>query len=194
MSIFYYFLFFDHFLGEEQVTISKQEYDAFNNEYNSQELLIAGFQKENEKLIFSLQTRDRENVASKAKFFDQQEYLNKELNRLRNMVGEIPIGKEKEYLNNLENFESDLTNIKISLGTMGGNVKEVGTGTGTGTGVRGMGVTGFYLNKSADEFRAELDKDAFVRHLRERAAIAESGAGVREKELQQVLYVLSVLS
>ena len=174
------------------MTISKQEYDAFNNEYNSQELLIAGFQKENEKLIFSLQTRDRENVASKAKFFDQQEYLNKELNRLRNMVGEIPIGKEKEYLNNLENFESDLTNIKISLGTMGGNVTEVGTGTGTG--VRGMGVTGFYLNKSADEFRAELDKDAFVRHLRERAAIAESGAGVREKELQQVLYVLSVLS
>ena len=48
------------------------------------------------------------------------------------------------------------------------------------------GVGGTYVQKTADALRAELDKDAFVRHLKERAAIAESGAGVREMELQQV--------
>lgn len=48
------------------------------------------------------------------------------------------------------------------------------------------GEGGMYIQKSADTFRAELEKDAFVRHLKERAAIAESGAGVREKELQLV--------
>ena len=151
------------------MTISKREYDALLLEVNSQEILIVGFQKENEKLILGLNSRQKEDSAAKAKFFDQREYLNKEINRLRNMVGEIPKGVDD--LNNLGSTSSQI-------------IIPSGIGSGTGSGV-GIGV-GSYLNKSADVLRAELDKDALVRHLRERAAIAESGAGVREKELQQV--------
>ena len=138
-------------------------------------MLIAGFQKENEKLLVGLNSRQKEDSAAKAKFFDQREYLNKEINRLRNMVGEIPKGGHE--VNNLGSSSSHMI-IPSGMGS--------GLGLGTGVGTEGSIGIGSYMNKSADVLRVELDKDALVRHLRERAAIAESGAGVREKELQQV--------
>lgn len=100
--------------GDEQVTLLKKEYDSLLAECSSQETLIAGFQKENEKLLLGVNTRDRENTAAKAKFFDQQEVLNKEVNRLRNMVGEIPKGLEYAYENN-ENIQNNNANERDGL-------------------------------------------------------------------------------
>ena len=147
--------------GIERITISKTEFETLVAECASQETIITGFQKENEKLLKKLKSRDSEDMNARAKFFDQREYLNKEVNRLRNMVGEIPEDPTVEY-----GIHGDL-------------------GSTPGTNSRGP-LSLPYARKSAEMLRAELDKDTFVRHLKERAAIAEAGAGVREKELQSV--------
>jgi hypothetical protein len=95
-----------------------------------------------------MKSKENEDNSVKANFFDQQEDLNKEVNRLRNMVGEIP----EEGVQNEE-----------GEGVMGG----------TETGVIGVRTSQIVIKKSAEVLRSELDKDAFVRSLRERAAIAE---------------------
>ena len=147
--------------GVERITMSKKEFDILVADCASQEILITGFQKENEKLLKSVKNKNFEDENEKAKFFDQREYLNKEINRLRNMVGEIP---------------EDPT---VESGTYGD--------LGSSPGINSKGPLSIpYARKSAEVFRAELDKDSYVRHLKERAAIAEAGAGVREKELQSV--------
>ena len=120
----------------ENVTIPKSEYDALLLEIQTQDNLLVGFQKENERLVKEQKVHLADEASRKAAFFDQQEQLNKELNRLRNVV-------------------------------VGDNVTMVSI-----------------TRKSVDQFRAELDADAAVRALRERLAIAEAGAGIREKELQ----------
>jgi hypothetical protein len=147
--------------GIERITISKTEFETLVAECASQETLITGFQKENEKLLKKVKNRDFEDMNERAKFFDQREYLNKEVNRLRNMVGEIPEDPTVE-----SGIHGDL-------------------GSSPGTNSKGP-LSLPYARKSAEMLRAELDKDTFVRHLKERAAIAEAGAGVREKELQSV--------
>jgi hypothetical protein len=157
-------------VGEETVTLYKREFDALSAECASQEILITGFQKENEKLIKGVRNREFENSAAKAKFFDQRERLNKEVNRLRNMVGETA--------NDADRTISD-TDPAGDLGMT------PGSGSSSPLNARRETVTPF-TRKSADVLRAELDKDAFVRHLKERAAIAEAGAGLREKDLQMV--------
>ena len=153
--------------GVERITISKKKFDILVADCASQEILINGFQKENEKLLKCVKNRNFEDENEKAKFFDQREYLNKEINRLRNMVGEIP---------------EDST---VETGTYGDLRSSPGTNS------KGP-LTIPYARKSAEVFRAELDKDSYVRHLKERAAIAEAGAGVREKELQSVCVCLCV--
>ena len=151
--------------GIERITISKKEFEILIAECSTQEVLITGFQKENEKLLKRVKNRDFEDMNERAKFFDQREHLNKEVNRLRNMVGEIP---------------EDTT---VEAGTYG----DLGSSPGSNS---KSPLSLPYARKSADVFRAELDKDSYVRHLKERAAIAEAGAGVREKELQSVcMYV-----
>jgi hypothetical protein len=146
------------------ITIKKSEYEALLAEGESQEILIAGFQKENEKLIESIKSKENEDNSVKANFFDQQEGLNKEVNRLRNMVGEVPEGLEE-----------------------GADKEEGLAGGATGGTETGVRTSQILIKKSAETLRAELDKDSFIRSLRERAAIAEAGAGVREKEMQQTI-------
>jgi hypothetical protein len=135
------------------VTIPKTEYDALISEIDSQEMLITGFQKENERLVNYKRERDHADSSKKAQFFDQQESMNKELNRLRNVIGnDGTIETKSNKIHN--NFTS------TSIG------------------------------KSADILRAELSNDAQIRMLRERLAVAESGAGLREKDLQLTIIKL----
>jgi hypothetical protein len=155
--------------GEETVTLYKREFDALSAECASQEVLIAGFQRENEKLIKGVRNREYENTAAKAKFFDQRERLNKEVNRLRNLVGETA-------------HDGETVTDTDPAGDLG---PAPGSGSSSPLNARKETLTPF-IRKSADVLRAELDKDAFVRHLKERAAIAEAGAGLREKDLQMV--------
>ena len=55
-----------------------------------QESLISGFQKENDKLALQLKQRETEEAQRAAKFYDKEEQMNKELNRLRNFAGIDP--------------------------------------------------------------------------------------------------------
>ena len=56
----------------------------------------------------------------------------------------------------------------------------MGLGSGNGSNMGGP-------RKSADALRAELNQDASIRALQERVALAESGAGLRERELQMTI-------
>lgn len=149
---------------EDTVTIPRSEYESMLAEIDSQEKLIAGFQRENERLAEVVRGREAEERAKKAHFFDNQEALNKELNRLRNMVGETEAA---------------------GIGTRArGSGGDAGEGL---NGATGATVLTAHARKSAEVLRMELDMDATIRALRERVAIAETSAGVRERELQQTI-------
>lgn len=68
----------------EMISLEKSEYDNLLKEYKAQEVLITGFQKENERLAKLLKEHEDEDSARRAAFFDQQEEMNRELNKLRN--------------------------------------------------------------------------------------------------------------
>ena len=140
------------------VTVLKSEYDALVVEVASQELLIQGFQRENEKLVHCLQAKEQGETSQRAGFFDQQEALNKELNRLRNLVG----GGEVD-----SHGKPSLVSSSLSASSAGGAMAGASS-----------------IRKSADALRAELNADATIRALKERVAVAEAGAGAREKEMQ----------
>jgi len=70
------------------ITISRAKYNAMNAEIASQEALIEGYQKENEKLVTQLKAAQTQSQSHKAQYFDERENLNKDLNRLRNKTGE----------------------------------------------------------------------------------------------------------
>lgn len=166
------------------MTILRCELDALQAECASQEILITGFQRENEKLMKGARTLDLESASARSKFFDQREYLNKEVNRLRNLVGETAHDSDREKSRGM---------VDMSRG-QGGGVgsdpfdpdSDLREDTYTSSYPFSSPSPSPYSRKSADVLRAELDKDALVRHLRERAATAEAGAGVREKDLQLV--------
>ena len=176
------------------MTLSKREYESLLTECSSQETLIAGFQKENEKLLIGYTTREKENTLSKARFFDQQEMLNKELNKLRNIVGEVPKGVER-VVRERETESGPQTQIQFQTSDAIGsentqkrniNPSQLPSSTATTTTMPPHPPSNTHYRKSAEVLREELDRDSFIQHLRERAAIAESGAGVRERELQLV--------
>jgi uncharacterized small protein (DUF1192 family) len=58
--------------GQERVTLLRDEYEALVAECGAQELLLAGFQKENEKLVAAARAREAEDTSVKARYFDQQ--------------------------------------------------------------------------------------------------------------------------
>ena len=169
------------------MTILRSELDALQTECASQEILITGFQRENEKLMKGARTLDLEVANSRSKFFDQREYLNKEVNRLRNMVGETAHDSDREKARGM---------MDSSRGHAGGGGGGVGVGSEPFDPESDLREDAYstslspspsaYSRKSADVLRAELDRDSLVRHLRERAATAEAGAGVREMDLQLV--------
>ena len=160
---------------DKQILVSKKEYEKLVAECLSQESLIEGLQKENERLYHVMREKQIGERASKATFFDQQEQMNKELNRLRNAVGAVP---ESHPL---------FPGVTDGLGVEFGNDGYLLSGdSASNTGKTSIGGS-VLVRKSADLLRAELDIDATIRALRERAAIAESNMGARELELQQTI-------
>jgi hypothetical protein len=109
-------------VGEDQVLISKQEFDSLIQERDLQEKLLAGFQRENEKLIQQIKKRDLEEKTQKAQFYDQQEAMNKELNRLRNLTKGIVdkehphhLGRSASHLQSELNAESSVRYLQEQL-------------------------------------------------------------------------------
>lgn len=120
--------------------------------------LIAGFQKENEKLVESLRDREASERTQKALFFDQQETMNKELNRLRNLLGLTAISPDNVVLSPSANAKA--------RDDSSSNMKAVG------------------MRKSADALRAELTMEATARALRSELELNEAMFKDREKELK----------
>ena len=121
--------------NDTSVVLSKEEYARLKREIEMLDKLVAGYQRENEKMLSTLKEKHSQEEAMKANFFDERENLNRELNMYKNAAPQGPNA----------------------------------------------------LRKSAEHLMEELEKEALVRNLRERIAEAESGAGVREKELQQTV-------
>jgi uncharacterized protein YukE len=139
------------------ITVSQEEYEKLVAECLSQEALIEGLVRENGRLGQVVRDKDLEFKAAKATFFDQQEQVNRELNRLRNLVGVEACSPE-------------------TMGKAQNIIEELPAGGGP-----------ILLRKNSDMLRAELDLDATIRSLRERVAIAESNNGAHEKELKQTI-------
>jgi hypothetical protein len=144
---------------EATMTIKIVDYNALKAEIASQEILISGFQKENEKLVGNMRLMEIEYNRDKARFFDQRESINRDLNRLRNVTGESV---------DANTATSELPNAAHPV---------------TGR----IGISHDPVRRSAETLREELDKDAHIFSLKEQLAQAESGKGVREKELQQTI-------
>lgn len=71
----------------EHISVPRSEYETLVKDFAAQETLIEGFQRENEKLAQRLREREAEENARIAIYFDTQEKLNKEINRLKNLCG-----------------------------------------------------------------------------------------------------------
>jgi hypothetical protein len=138
----------------EMISISRLEYEKLIKDLSMQELIIDGFQKENEILTNKIKDREYEEKSRTAVFFDKQEVLNKEINRLRNLHGEGGITYSNPRIIRTTTIDSkDLT----------ASIKNLGL---------------------AEVLRNELDLDSMIRNLQERVIFAESGMGAREKELK----------
>ncbi len=81
------------------INVPKEELDALLKDYATQERLLDGYHKENERLVRLMKERESEDNARKALFLDQQEELNKQLNLLRNQYGVPPDQKDLSQAN-----------------------------------------------------------------------------------------------
>ena len=143
------------------ITVPRAKYNALFDEIKSQEMLIEGFQKENEKLHSSLRSMEAEYNRDKAKFFDQRESINRDLNRLRNATGETA------------SEQIDPAKVTGAIGFPSAGF--------------GSGAEGSSTRRSAETLREELDTAATIFNLKEQLAAAESHRGMREKELEKTI-------
>jgi vacuolar-type H+-ATPase subunit I/STV1 len=117
--------------------------------------LISGFKTENDKLVSQIKHRETEESQRAAKFYDKEEKLNKELNRLRNIAGIDPV--------------TDITYP---------NGERVGIPYGK--------------SEVFSSLRADLEKDTYIEHLREKLQDEQVEYSKRIKELQGTIEKLRV--
>jgi hypothetical protein len=99
-------------------------------EIEAQEFLLLGYQKENEKLVAILREKEKEEAYRTAKHFDQQEKMNKELNRLRNALG----GKSvNDAGSNSDGIKEKLISSAF-IGTSAEETQDIKAPVGTGIG------------------------------------------------------------
>ena len=127
-----------------------------------QDSLITGFQKENERLSTQLRDRETEESYRAAKFYDERDRLNKELNRLRNIVGFD--AKDHDVGAN--------TNANANANAGGGN--EVIS--------KGIGV-----HRTSDMIRADFEKGSLIEHLKEKIEDDKLEYSMRAQELQATI-------
>ncbi len=154
-------------IKNETVTIPRAEYEKITKELQFQESLLSGFQKENDKLAAQLKERETEEAYRTSKYFDERETLNKELNRLRNIIG-VSAGIDDE-----ETVSATHTHPYI---------QKADDGLKTFVGVQ----------RSSELLRADLEKDAMIQGLQDRLLEDKAEASLRVKELQEVIDKLRV--
>jgi len=127
-----------------------------------QDSLITGFQKENERLSTQLRDREAEESYRAAKFYDERDRLNKELNRLRNIVG------------------FDVKDLDVGANASAGG----GGGSSSGNEVifKGIGV-----HRTSDMIRADFEKESLIEHLKEKIEDDKLEYSMRAQELQATI-------
>jgi hypothetical protein len=75
-----------------------------------QEKLIEAYQTENERLSLLVKSHEQKEAALQASFFDKQEKLNKEMNRLRNAASSITCGDNLNKRKSVEELRQELDN------------------------------------------------------------------------------------
>ncbi len=149
-------------LGEDMISVGRKEFEDIVRDCATQERLITGFQKENERLVKLLKEREQEEQAKQAKFFDEKEELNKELNRLRNI--------HKVYLENKNAGQvSSSANNAIN----------------TTTAFTHEHLYAISSQKTADQLKLELEMDAKLRYANEKLAVLQKEAGEKERKLHR---------
>ena len=124
-------------------------------------------------MVLAAKAREAEETAVRARFFDQQEAINKELNRLRNVTGCYDTTATDANASGaganggaLSSSSQGLSNPSPSANPLTGGSDDrpataIPSGFNTGA-----------PRKSADALRAELNQDASIRALQERVALA----------------------
>ncbi len=140
-------------LSGKTVTIPIEEYDDMMKDLNMFEVMIHGFQVENERLVAAAKQKEIDNNFKFSKFYDKQEALNIELNNYRNMLGIIPSDNDRVntenktlYASNVGNEEDDN---QIDIMNKFGNI-------------------GISLRRSSQLLQKELDYDSTIRNLKDK--------------------------
>lgn len=130
-------------------------------------------------MVLASKAREAEETAVRARFFDQQEAINKELNRLRNVTGcyDPAAAATADAAAGLSSSSQGLPSTLPSSNPLasggGGDSDRPATIPPSGLGMGGgHGFTTGAPRKSADALRAELNQDASIRALQERVALA----------------------
>ena len=76
--------------NNEPVILSKEAYQKLRREIDTLDKLVDGYQKENEKMLITMKEIRSQEAQWKAKFFDEREELNRELNMYRNAAPQGP--------------------------------------------------------------------------------------------------------
>ena len=119
-------------------------------------------------MVLASKAREAEETAVRARFFDQQETINKELNRLRNVTGcyDTTVTDANAGGANAGALSSSSQGLSTTANPLTGGGDDrpataIPSGFSTGA-----------PRKSADALRAELNQDASIRALQERVALA----------------------
>lgn len=73
---------------ETTIPVEKADYEALLRDYAAQDAIIAGFQRENERLMTQVREHEKSVHQQEARFYEEREALNKELNTLRHLANQ----------------------------------------------------------------------------------------------------------
>ena len=139
------------------IHISAKDLQKLHVEIESQEVLITGYQKENEKLVARVKELESAEQTRITKFIEQQEVLNKEVNRLRNTKH----ASDDMPVSSIDGKEDIM---QSTHGSSSGNMK-----------------------RSAAVLQQELEAAALVRNMKERLGEEKAAFALREKELKTTI-------
>lgn len=154
-----------------EIRVNRADYERVLKDHAELEVLVEGFQRENERLSKQLKELQTEHQVRSALYFDERSQMNKELNRLRNML-RSGTGTSVHL--------DGINPIFPGQGQLGEQGRQLPYDEVPVSG-------GLLPQKTAEVLRAELQHDATVRQLKERLAEAEAGSGQRERAMQATI-------
>jgi hypothetical protein len=143
------------------IAVDKKEFEDIVRDCVTQERLIAGFQKENERLMKAMKDKELEEQARQSRLMDEKEELNKELNRL--------FTNAAVDLNGDNDNNDDHASLRLRQQRQQQQQQQL--------------VVVSSQQKTAEQLRFELDLDAKLRGLQEKHAQLCKDSAERERKL-----------